>query len=117
MVLERAGLYGSLEQVSHHQRCLVTGTSEAGLWHQGQPVLPFAPVQPEEAADAADEVCGLPSPGPWQPLGSASSSLFVKWPWGMGVLVLNVGWASRGGWGGLFTCCEEGQQGQLMSCL
>lgn len=55
--------------LSHHQCCLAAGTSEAGLWHQGQPVLPLAPVQPEEATDTADEVLGLPSPGPWQAFG------------------------------------------------
>lgn len=45
-----------------HPRCLAVGASEAGLWHQGQPVFPLAPVQPEEATDTADEVRGLPSP-------------------------------------------------------
>lgn len=53
----------ALGEPSQHS---AAGTSEAGLWHQGQPVLPPPPVQPEEATDAADEVQGLPSPGVWQ---------------------------------------------------
>lgn len=58
-----SGMNRALGEPSQH---LAAGTSEAGLWHQGQPVLPPPPVQPEEATDAADEVQGLPSPGLWQ---------------------------------------------------
>lgn len=82
------GMNKALGEPSQH---LAAGTSEAGLWHQGQPVLPPPPVQQEEATDAADEVQGLPSPGLWQ----CQALLWLAWLQngsGGGVSVLLMEW-------------------------